>query len=169
MAFATFVGTGIITGEFTIDGVIVSLPVIPGEYRLQKPFPYPTLDLWRREALVATSSIEAWDTRGRTTVLFAHESDMGSVFFDLTKTSPEELAGIYNFKRKANLADKDLAVVLKQKELALGELVQQAVPAGHIDLIRKRLESATFNHRVTGICAAVYLTALLLEEVEALS
>src|SRR3954464_237515 len=122
MAFATFLGTGTITGEFTVDDIVVTSPMLPGEYRLQTAFPYPTLERWRQQTLTATSSISAWDTRGRTTMLFAHESDMGSVFFDLTGVAPATLAGHYNFKRKAILADKDLATALRLKELAMREL-----------------------------------------------
>jgi hypothetical protein len=169
MAFATFVGTGTVTGEFTVDGSVVSAPMLPGEYRLQTAFPYPTLDRWRRDALVATSSIEAWDTRGRTTLLFAHEADLASMFLALTGVPAEKLAGFYNFKRKALLADKDLATPIKLKELAIRELTAQRIPGSHVALIRQRIESETFNHRVAGICAAVYLTALLLEEAEAIT
>lgn len=167
MAFATFLGTGTITGEFTIDDVIVTRELITGEYRLQKPFPYPTLERWRQHALTATASIEAWDTRGRTTVLFAHEADMGSVFLGLTREDPALLAGHYNFKKKANLADRELSVIYGLTALALSELKKQRVPDSHVALIEQRLSSATFNHRVAGVCAAVYLTALLLEEAEA--
>src|SRR4051812_17401265 len=134
MAFATFLGSGTITGEFTIDDIVVAAPLIPGEYRLQTAFPYPTLERWRREALTATSTIEAWDTRGRTTTLFAHETDMGSVFFSLTGVAPAALEGRYNFKRKAILADKDLATALKLKDMALRELVSQRIPESHIAL-----------------------------------
>lgn len=169
MAFATFVGTGTITGEFTVDDIVVTSPMLPGEYRLQSPFPYPTLERWRRDALVATASIDAWDTRGRTTMLFAHESDMGAVFFDLTGVAPATLAGNYNFKRKAILADKDLALALQLKDAAMRELASQRIPESHLALIQQRLDSATFNHRVTGICAAVFMTALLLEEAEAIT
>lgn len=52
---------------------------------------------------------------------------------------------------------------------ALRELATLQVPDGHIELIKKRLESQTFNHRVAGFCAAVYLTSLLLEEDEAIT
>jgi hypothetical protein len=169
MAFATFLGTGIITGEFTVNDIVVTSMMLPGEYRLQKAFPYPTLENWRGAALTACASIDAWDTRGRVAMLFAHESDMGSMFFELTGVPPELLAGDYNFRRKASLADKDLAIALKFKELALQELAAQKIPDSHIALIRSRLESATFNHRVTGICAAVFITALLLEEAEAIT
>lgn len=169
MAFATFVGTGIVTGEFTVDDIVITSPMLPGEYRLQTAFPYPTLERWRQEALTATSSIPAWDTRGRTTMLFAHETDMGSVFFALTGVAPAILAGHYNFKRKAILADKDLATTLRLKDLALRELAAQRIPEHHIALIRQRLESPAFHHRVSGICSAVFMTALLLEEAEAIT
>jgi hypothetical protein len=169
MAFATFVGTGTITGEFTIDDLVVSAPMLPGEYRLQTEFPYPTLERWRRDALVATASIDAWDTRGRTTLLFAHEADMASVFLDLTGVLATKLAGHYNFKRTAILADKTLTTARALKDLAMRELTAQRVPDSHVAFIRQRVESEAFNHRVAGMCAAVYLTALLLEEAEAIT
>lgn len=169
MATATFLGTGTADGDFTIDGLIYQKPFIVGEPRLQTAFPYPNLEQWRRHALSATSTVARLDGQGRTTVLFAHESGMGSVFFDLTGVQPSVLAGHYNFKRKAILVDRDLAIVFSLKEGAFAELKQQRVPDSHIDMIRKRVESLTFNHRVAGICAAVYMTALLLTQVEATS
>lgn len=169
MAFFTFVGTGTITGEFTIDDIIVTAPLVRGEYRLQKAFPYPALETWRRYVLTATASIPAWDTRGRTTVLFAHEADLGAMFLGLTKIDPELLSGHYNYKRKALLVDKDIALVMPRKTEALRELEQQRLPKNHIELIKQRLDSETFNHRVAGMCGAVYFTALLLEDAEAIA
>lgn len=169
MASATFLGTGTAFGDFTIDGIIFAKPLIVGEFRLQSIFPYPNLERWRQHALAATSTVSRLDAQGRTTVLFAHENGMGSVFFDLTDVDPEELAGHYNFKRKALDVDKLLALVMPLKEGAIRELKQQRVPDTHIALIRQRLENDAFRPRVTGICAAIYMTALLLTQVEAVS
>ena len=55
----------------------------------------------------------------------------------------------------------------EQKQLAIKELNQQRVPEQYSTLIQQRIESAAFSHRVAGMCAAVYLTALLLEDDEA--
>lgn len=169
MATAQFFGTGTSSGDFTIDGVIFTKPLIVGELRLRTAFPYPNLERWRQHALSTTSTQARLDGQARTTILFAFEAGMGALFFDLTNVPPETLAGHYNFKRKALLVDKDLTLVMPLKEGALRELKQQRIPDMHIEMIRQRLESATFNHRVTGICAAVYITALLLEEAEAIS
>lgn len=167
MATLTFIGTGTNLGKFTVDDVVISSPMVAGEKRLYSPFPYPTLEIWRRHALVASASIFELPTQCRTTVLFAHEADLGTMFFELTKVDPAILEGHYNFKKKAILADKELAAILTVKEEALKELKQQGVPNQHTDLIQSRVDSNVFAHRVAGICAAVYLTALLLEDAEA--
>lgn len=167
MATATFVGTGTIYGKFTIDGAVTSRSLIKGEFRLQTPLPPPALDGWRRQALSFTSTIPAWDTRGRTVVLFAHEADLGSVFFDLTGVAPSVLAGFYQFKQKSNLADTLLTPAYADANRAMAELQALGVPGGHRALLTQRLESSTFNHRVAALCATVYLASILLEEAEA--
>jgi len=169
MATVQFVGTGTILGRFTIDDALVSSPRIKGEARLYTPFPYPTLEVWRRGALSATASITEVDTQVRTTVLYAHSADMGSVFFEVTNVNPAILAGHYNFQRSAVLADKDLAVPRTMARSALAELKQLLVPDQYLMLIQQRLESETFNHRVAGLCAAVYFAGVLLEEAEAIT
>jgi hypothetical protein len=167
MATLTFLGTGTGLGKFTVDDIIISSPLIKGERRLYSPFPYPTLEIWRRHALVASASIFELPTQCRTTVLFAHEADMGTMFYELTQTDPAILEGHYNYKKKAILAEQELSIPLSMKAKAFAELKQQNVPDQHVALIQQRVDSESFAHRVTGVCAAVYLTALLLEEAEA--
>jgi hypothetical protein len=169
MALFQFYGSGDPIVAFNIDNTLVNKPIIPGEVRLQKPFPYPTLELWRRSAIqysAATITTGSNDlaTRIRTAVLFAHEADLGSIFFDLTKVTATELAGWYVDKLTAQAVDKSFAAAMTQKELAMRELASLGVPVQYQALLRSRLESAAFNHRVAGLCGAVYLTALLLSE-----
>jgi len=169
MTTTTFIGVGDLTGNFTIDDFVVARLFVPGEVRIQTPFPYPALERWRRHALEATSiSIEP-PTQGRTTVLFAHENGMGSVFFGLTDADPSILAGNYNHKQQGVLVDAALTGAYASALQVFAELKQQQVPPQYIQFIQQRLESATFSHRVTGLCAAVYLTALLLEQTEAVT
>lgn len=169
MATIPFFGTGTIYGRFTIDDVIVSSPRIPGETRMFTPFPYPTLEVWRRGALSATASIQEIDTQVRATVLYAHSADMGSVFYELTNVPPTILAGHYNFQQSAPLADKALIVQRTMSRAALSELKELLVPDQYLMLIQQRIDSDTFNHRVAGVCAAVYLAGLLLEQREAIT
>jgi len=169
MATFPFVGTGTIIGEFTIDDVIVKAYLVAGEYRLRGAFPYLTLDLWRRQALSATASIPELETQGRTTVLYAHEADLDALLLSVTKLDPEALVGHYNFRKKAAAVDQELSTTYRLQELALAELAQQGIGESHIQLLRARINSATSMHRVAGVCAAVYLTALLLEQAEAIT
>lgn len=169
MATIPFTGSGAGSGAFTIDDDLLTRDPVAGELRLQKPFPYPELERWRRETLTATAQIEALETRCRTVVLYAHEADMGSMFFDLTGVTKEDLEGYYNHREKAIVADRKLSVAIQTKELVVLELMAQKVPVSHINLIKTRIDSSSFAHRVPGMCAAVYLTALLLEELEALA
>jgi len=171
MANFQFYGIGDPIVAFNIDNTLVNKPILPGEVRLQKAFPYPTLEMWRRSALQYTAApittgTDDLATRIRTAVLFAHEADMGSIFFDLTEVPPSLLAGWYVDKLTAKAVDKNFVAAMTQKELAMRELASMGVPAQHQALIRARLESASFNHRVAGLCAAVYLTALLLDEAD---
>lgn len=169
MALFQFYGSGDPIVAFNIDNVLVNKPIIQGEVRMQTPFPYPTLEMWRRAALqysaapITTGSNDL-ATRIRTAVLFAHEADLGSIFFDLTKVTATDLAGWYVDKLTAKAVDKSFGVAATQKELAMRELATLGVPSQYQLLLRSRLESASFNHRVAGLCAAVYLTALLLDE-----
>lgn len=164
MATIPFIGVGTGLGKFTVDDVVISSPIVKGEGRLYTSFPYPTLELWRRHALSAAATINELPTQCRTALLFAHEADMKTVFYELTQIDPAILAGHYNFKKKANLADKELVRPLALKADAFKELKQLGLPEQHIELIQKRVDSESFAHRVAGVCAAVYLTALLLEE-----
>jgi hypothetical protein len=168
MATIVFPGTGALYGEFTVNDVVVSVPLLQGEHRLYTAFPYPTLERWRQNVLAATATLFELPTQCRTAVLFAHEADMGTVFFELTQEDPDTLLGYYNFKKKADLADRELTTPHTLKTQALQELYQQRIPEQYITLIQQRLDSAAFGPRVTGMCAAVYLTALLLEEAEAI-
>jgi len=167
VATIIFPGVGEALGKFTVDSVLISTPLILGEKRMYSGFPYPTLEMWRRNVLSATASIFELPTQCRTAVLFAHETDMKTVFFELTETDPKLLAGTYNFKQKAVIADKALETARESKLLALKELNEQQIPEQYVSLMQQRVESAAFAHRVAGMCAAVYMTALLLEEAEA--
>ena len=169
MALFQFVGTGTAVADFTVDDAVISAPLVRGEARMYSEFPYPTLENWRRRALVASATIPVLSTRVRTALLFAHEADLKTMFLELTEVDPEALAGRYNFKKKANLADKELELPLTQIDAALKELAEQKIPEQYRELMEKRLRSENFNHRVAGLCAAVYFTALLLEEAEAIS
>ena len=167
MATIVFPGVGEALGKFTVDDVVISTPLLKGEKRMYSTFPYPTLEMWRRNILAATSSLFELPTQCRTAVLFAHEADLKTVFVELTEIDPALLAGNYNFKKKAVLADKELAKAREQTLLAVKELNQQDIPEQYVTLMQQRIESPAFGHRVAGMCAAVYMTALLLEEAEA--
>jgi len=167
MATIIFPGVGEALGKFTVEDIVISTPLLPGEKRMYEPFPYPTLEMWRRNVLSATSSLFELPTQCRTSVLFAHEADMKTVFFEITKIDPALLAGNYNFKKKAVLADKELTNARGQTTLAIKELNQQRIPEQYVTLMQQRVESAAFSHRVAGMCAAVYMTALILEDDEA--
>jgi hypothetical protein len=169
MATIIFPGVGTSLGKFTVDGVVIATPLLPGEKRMYSPFPYSTLEMWRRTALSATSTLFELPTQCRTTLLFAHEVDMQTVFLELTRVDPKFLAGKYDFKKKAVLADSEMSTARESKALAFKELAQQRVPEQYVELIQQRVESSAFNHRVTGMCAAVYMTAILLEEAEAIA
>lgn len=171
MANFQFLGSGDPIEAFNIDNVLVNKPLLYAEVRLRKDFPYPTLEAWRRSALQFTASptptgTSAIGTQARTTLLYAHEADLGPIFYELVGTSAEALAGYYVDKRKALEADRLLSTVLNLREAALEELLQIKVPLQHVTLLRSRLESTSFNHRVPGLCAAVYLTAIILYQAE---
>ena len=95
-----------------------------------------------------------------------HEADLKAIFFDLTGADDASIAGWYVDKRKALAVDKALETAMTQLPQALRELKHQQIPDGHIELIRARLVSSSFAHRVAGLCAAVYLTALLLSDAQ---
>lgn len=169
MATIPFLGVGEPIEAFNIDNVLVNKEMLPGEVRLRTAFPYPTLEMWRRQgmqftAVSPTTGSSDIATRGRTLVLFAHDADLKSIFFDLTGADDVSIAGWYVDKLKAQAVDKILETAMTQRAQALRELKQLLVPDQHIELIRSRLEGPSFNHRVAGLCAAVYLTALLLSE-----
>jgi hypothetical protein len=169
MATFPFLGSGSITEAFNIDYALISRPLLLGETRLRSPFPYPELDAWRRAALTYTAATPTTGssdiaTRGRTTLLFAHEADLSSIFFDVTPNTEELIAGYYVDKRKAQDVDVSLTSAYQQTARALAELRGQGVPVQYADLLQLRLESAAFNHRVAGLCAAVYLTGIILAE-----
>jgi hypothetical protein len=171
MANFQFLGSGDPIEAFNIDGTLLNKALQPGEMRLRKAFPYPALEMWRRSTLQFTASptptgTSAIGTQGRTVVLYAHEADFAPVFYELVGTSADALAGYYVDKRKAIEADRLLSTALQAKEPALAELAMQGIPKQHCDLIRSRLESPSFNHRVPGMCAAVYLTSIILEQAE---
>lgn len=169
MATIPFTGTGDVTEVFNIDYELISRPLMTGELRLRTPFPYPALESWRRTALnytAATPTTGSSDTatRGRTTLLFAHEADLSSIFFDVTTNTEALIAGYYVDKLKALTVDDSFRGAYQQIPLVLAELKTQLVPEQYIDLLKQRLEGPAFNHRVAGFCAAVYLTSVLLEE-----
>lgn len=172
MANFQFLGSGDPIEAFNIDNVLVNKPLLYAEVRLRKEFTYPTLESWRRYALQFTATpnptgTSAIGTQARTTLLYAHDADLGPIFYELVGTSPEVLTGYYVDKRKILDVDRLLSTALQAKEMALKELQQLQVPIQHIALLRSRLESVSFNHRVPGLCAAVYLTAIILYQAEA--
>ena len=169
MASFPFTGSGEPTEVFRINGALISKPLLPGELRLREAFPYPTLEMWRRTALSYTAATPTTGTsdlatRGRTTLLFAHEADLSSIFFDLMGTSAVFIEGYYNDKLRAQEVAKTFETALVSQRTALLELAQQKTPSQYLELLEVRLSSATFNHRVAGLCAAVYLSSNLLNE-----
>lgn len=168
MAIFPFVGTGTDVADFTVDDVIISSPLVKGEKRMYSPFPYPVLDTWRRHALNSVATLQVLSTQCRITLLFALEADMHIVFYEVTDIDPKLLAGRYNYKKKASLVDQELTTPYTLSRLAMAELRQQQIPEQYVELIQQRVESDTLNHRIAGLCAAVYLTALILEEAEAI-
>ena len=171
MATIPFLGIGDPIEAFNVDNILVNRDMLPGEVRLRTAFPYPTLEMWRRSGLQFTAAVPTTGssdiaTRGRTLLLFAHEADLKAIFFDLTGADDASIAGWYVDKRKALAVDKALETAMTQLPQALRELKHQQIPDGHIELIRARLVSSSFAHRVAGLCAAVYLTALLLSDAQ---
>ena len=169
MAIYPFLGTGTAYGRSTVYGSVSAYAPVKGEDRLSRPFPYPTLEQWRRYALTAASTSTALTTQRRMAVLFAHEEEMQCVFNELTRTDPALLSGYYNDKQTAILADKALAIPYTLKTAAYLELKHQNIPDTYLHFIQQRVEGSSFAQRVAGVCAAVYLTAILLEELEAIS
>lgn len=169
MTTVPFTGIGDPIEAFNIDNVLVNKEILPGETRLRTSFPYPTLEMWRRTALQSTATSPTTGssdiaTRGRTTVIFAHGADMGSVFTYLAGTTPEMVAGYYVDQVRAITADASMQTALTQTAQALVELAQLHVPEQYIAFIKDRCGGVSFNHRVAGLCAAVYLTSILLSE-----
>jgi hypothetical protein len=169
MATVQFTGTGIPTEAFNIDHSLISKELLYGEIRLRTGFPYPTLDAWRSAGMQATAATPTTGssdlgTRGRTLIIFAHEVDMSAIFYELAAPNTALLAGYYVDKVNAKIAEESLSTVLTSKSAAMRELRTQGVPEQYVDLIRSRLESPAFNHRVAGLCAAVYLTSIILTD-----
>jgi len=164
----TFLGSGAPTGTFNIDHFLLEKTLLQGEARMWAAFPFPALETWRRTALeftAATPTTGGSDiaTRARTTLLYAHEADLGAIFRSLTGSKTTDLQGYYVDKRKAKDVDASLTATYGLLKSALVELQQQKVPDQDVNLILSRLTSTVFNHRVAGLCAAVYLTALIQE------
>jgi len=155
------------TGKFSIDGLIKTEALLPGEARLYAAFAYPTLEDWRRRALTAAATVTDIATQSRAAIVFAYGADMSVVFRELTGVIVTQLKGHYDFKSRANEADKKLLVAYQALPDALRELKQQGMPDQYLELILRRVTSETFNHRVAGVCAAVYFTGLLLSDAEA--
>lgn len=171
MATFQFLGSGDPIEAFNINNILVNKPLLYAEVRLRKDFPYPTLEAWRRSALQFTATptptgTSAIGTQARTTLLYAHEADLGPIFYELVGTSPTDLEGYYVDKRKAVEVDRLTSTVRQLQAAAIREMVQLKVPEQVITLLTDRLTSPSFNHRVPGMCAAVYLAAILLYQAE---
>lgn len=168
MASVTFLGTGDPVEAFNIDDTLVLRPLLPGEVRLYTPFPFFTLEKWRQTALQYTAAPTVTGnsdlgTRARTTLLFAHDADLGSIFFNLVGTNRDLLAGYYVDKMKPQVVDRLIGPQMMYQQQAMQELAAQRVPAQYIELIANRLSGPAFNHRVAGFCASVYLASILLD------
>lgn len=169
MATFTYTSAGYEYALFNISNQLVSRPLLHGEKRLKTTFPTEALEAWRTVVLSAVLNkpllaIDVPASRARMVVLSAHDADLGSLFFELNKASYTDLKGYYVDRRK--LVDVDAATrnSLGRAEDVFQELQVLGVPAQYVQLLRQRVDSSTYNHRVSGMCGAIYLASIILTE-----
>lgn len=169
MATFTYTSAGYEYALFNINNQLVSRPLLHGEKRLKTPFNNEPLEYWRATVLAAVLNkpllaVDIPASRARMVVLSAHDADLGSMFYELNKSSYTALKGYYVDRRR--LVDVDAAVrnVLGRKEEVFAELSKLGVPAQYLTLLRQRVESPTYSHRVSGICGVLYLSAIIFTE-----
>lgn len=169
MATFTYTSAGYEYALFNISNQLVSRPLLHGESRLKTAFPSEPLEYWRSGVLSALMNtpllaVDMPASRSRMLVLAAHEADLGSLFFELNKASYTDLKGYYVDRKRMVDVDAATRNLLGRKDEVFAELGKLGVPAQYLDLLRQRVESSTYNHRVSGICGVVYLTAIILTE-----
>lgn len=169
MATVSFLGVGTPAEAYNIDNTLVLKPRLPGELRMRSSFVQPGLEMWRRAALqncsrTPTTGSSDIATRARMVLLFANEADLSAIFTNLKLSTAADRAGYYVDKRKAIEADAALKQTYVQKKVVMKELTAIGVPAQYTDLLLTRLDSPSFNHRVSAVCAAVYLASVILTE-----
>lgn len=169
MATTTFLGADDNTEAFNLDGRLVLKKLLRAETRLRDPFPSPSLEVWRRAGLQycaapVTTGRNDLATRGRVLLVCAHDADLGTIFTSLGATAPRDVAGYYVDRRSASSADAALQTAYAKAASAMVELEQLGVPRQHRDLLLTRLGSSSYAHRVAGLCATVYLAALIFSD-----
>ena len=169
MATSTFFGSDDNTEAFNINNALVLKRLLRAERRLRESFPSETLESWRRAALqqcsvTPTTGRNDLATRARVVIVYANEADLGTVFRSLGVLTPEDVAGYYVDKRTARETDAALSPLYPLTPKAMVELGKLGVPGQHRSLLLTRLESAAYPHRIAGVCAAVYLTSLILSD-----
>lgn len=171
MATVPFIGFGHPIEAFNISHLLVNKPITQGEIRLRTAFPASkrTLDLWRRAAMQYAAEEETTgssdiSTRARAVLLFAHESDLATLFYEINATTSEFIEGYYVDKRKTFDVDADLRTVYSFTPSALAELKAFGTPEQYVEMLNLRLNSRNGVDRVAGLCAAVLLSGIYMAD-----
>lgn len=143
--------------------VIGNSVLVPAEWRLRTPFPFPTLEYFRKFLLSNVSASEFIGAKGRCILLFTQDTDVRAIFttlfgVDLNTPRPEIV------ERSApldvfNAVDPSLARLVAP---ALRELKLAGVPEAFIALLHTRLNSESYLERVSAYAAVVLLAAAVI-------
>lgn len=149
-----FIGGGVLPEQGNLGGPVY------GEDWLLRALPYPALEAYRRVLLDRVAVDPTKFAANRIVVQFIYQSEIKMVFADILGPRPD-------LERRALGQAKALAVdaathpLRDLRSAALSELKLLGVPQQHLDLLDTHSASPSFVHRVSALCAMVFLGAIL--------
>lgn len=157
--FTTNPGTLVDPGNVIGDSVLV-----PAEWRMRRPFKYPTLEFFRQQMLEAVSSSPYAGSRGRSVLFFTQDTDVRGIFIDLFGVEFKTPEARLVLKRPALDVYEAVGPRLNQLQaMALSELRQAKVPEAYTTMLEPRLTNHNYVDRVSAYAAVVLLAATVLE------
>ena len=165
MLFRSTVPYGTIPNKALPEADVIGNKILlPAEYRMRSAYTgYPALETFRQTMLAYSSESPFIGSQGRCVLFFTQDTDVRSVFIQLTgKTFTIPTASLIK-KRTALQVNNDVNVTLVPLvSAALAELSSLGAAAEYTDLLQTRMLSANYVDRVSGYAGTVLLAALVL-------
>jgi len=141
------------------------IALLPEEDRMLRPFEYPAIEECRRVTLQnILSGSEDLIARVRAITITALSTELRSFVLGLLPAAATLNTNI--FKRKGTEVDVALRALVLVQEVAMSELGLLGTPKQHQEMLRTRLRSNSFNHRVSAMCTMVLLASILIYQEE---